>query len=185
MKRVLILFASNHGQTRTIAFALQRELRELGIEVVTRDAAAAANELPALGGFDAVVLGSRIQYGRHAPAIIAYIRTHRDALAQMPTMFFSVSMAAANGGDDPNGYLDTLFSAVGWRPRMAVAIGGALPYRRYNFLLRFMMKRIARAAGHSTDTTTNHEYTRWDQVRALAPAILELAGTPWRASHAS
>lgn len=183
VKRILILFASNHGQTRAIAFALERELRALGADVTVGDAA--ASTVPPPAGFDAVVLGSRIQFGRHAPAMIAYIRTHRDALEELPTLFFSVSMAAANGGSDPNGYLDTLFTAVGWKPRIAVAIAGALPYRRYNFLLRFVMKRIARAAGHSTDTTRNHEYTRWDQVHDLAPTILELAGVPRRESHAS
>lgn len=185
VKRALILFASNHGQTRTIAFALQRELVEDGVEVVIRDASAAASELPAPSGFDVVVLGSRIQLGRHAPAMIAYIRTHRDALEQVPTVFFSVSMAAANGGNDPNGYLDTMFSGVGWRPTIAVALAGALPYRRYNFVLRFVMKRIARAGGHSTDTSRNHEYTRWDEVHQLATVIGELAGAPRKAHHAS
>jgi len=183
VKRILILYASNHGQTRTIAFELERELRALGADVAVHDVT--ANELPEPTAFDAVVLGSRIQFGRHAPAMVAYIRTHRAALEQVPTAFFSVSMAAANGGNDPNGYLDTLFSAVGWKPRIAVALAGALPYRRYNFILRFVMKRIARAGGHSTDTTRNHEYTRWDQVHELVTVIGELTSAPRRESHAS
>jgi hypothetical protein len=48
-------------------------------------------------------------------------------------------------------------------------------YRKYNFLLRMIMKRIAQRAGASTDTSRDHVFTAWrdldDLVRKLVEAV--------------
>jgi menaquinone-dependent protoporphyrinogen oxidase len=163
MQRALIVFASSHGQTREIANKIAGRLRDRGLVVVVADAGEPAH-LPAPAGFDLVIAGSRIQFGRHSSSVLAYLRQYRDALEAMPTAFFSVSMAAANKGDDPNGYLAATFDGLGWRPALTAAIAGALQYRKYNWLLRFVMRRIARAGGHSDDTSMDHFYTDWHQV---------------------
>jgi len=106
--------------------------------------------------------------------LLDYIEVHREALENRPTGFFSVSMAAAprdSGaapGPDPSGYMTHMFEQVGWHPSEAVAFAGGLPYRRYNWILRFVMKRISKAAGHTTDTTRNHVFTDYAQVEELA-----------------
>lgn len=49
-------------------------------------------------------------------------------------------------------------------------------YLKYNFAVRFVMKRIAREVGEPTDTSRNYEFTDWaglDQaVNELAQSIL-------------
>lgn len=171
MNRLLVLYASHFGQTRAIAHAIVERLRELGDHVEIADADA-SDLLPSPDNFDAVVAGSRIELGRHAPAIATYLRKHRDRLQRIPTAFFSVSMAASTPkSTDPNGYLATFFDDLGWKPTVSVAIGGALPYRKYNWFLRFVMQRISRAAGHETDTSKNHEFTDWTAVRTFADDV--------------
>jgi len=174
MKRVLIIYASSHGQTLAITNVLVRELRSLGFEVTARSALG-RNRLPPPDDFDAIVLGSRVQFGRHAPAIVGYLHQYGGVLRTMPTAFFSVSMAATNGSTDPNGYLDATLAPLGWRPNVAAAIAGGLPYRQYNWALRFVMKQISKNAGHTTDTSRDHVFTNWDQVRVLATDIATLA----------
>ena len=178
MSRLLVLYASHYGQTRAIALRIAERLREHGAHVDMFDARF-TQQVPPPDGFDAVILGSRIELGRHAPCIVEYMRTHREALERMPTCFFSVSMAAASGTSiDPNGYLGVLFDKLGWRPTRTIAFAGALPYRKYNWLTRFILKRISRAAGRTTDTTKNHEFTDWDAVAAFADdAYALLPGT--------
>jgi menaquinone-dependent protoporphyrinogen oxidase len=173
MSSALIAYASNHGHTFAIADALARELRSLGLEVTTRNAL--DGDLPRPDGFDVVVLGSRIELGRHASAIVGYLQQYGAVLRTMPTAFFSVSMSASNGGADPNGYLDSTFARLGWRPTVTAAIAGGLPYRQYNWLLRFVMKQIAKRAGHTTDTSRDHVFTDWNQVHGLATDIATLA----------
>jgi menaquinone-dependent protoporphyrinogen oxidase len=61
---------------------------------------------------------------------------------------------------------------TGWRPVETKMVAGALPYSRYNWLKRWMMKRIVRKAGGDTDTARDYEYTDWDDVRAFATSCL-------------
>jgi menaquinone-dependent protoporphyrinogen oxidase len=170
MRRILIVFASSHGQTRQIARTLAARFEAAGHLVELADAAVA---VPEPRGFDAVVIGSRVQFGKHAPAIVRYVQAHRAALATLPTAFFSVSMSAAQAGasEDPNGYLAQFFAATGWQPGCAEAIGGALRYRQYNWILRRVMTWLAKRGGHATDTSRDHVYTDWAAVTRFADHI--------------
>jgi len=173
VSRVLIVYASAHGQTRAIADAIADRLRQRDHVVELGDAAAGMWGLPPPDDYDAVVLGSRVQLGRHAPAIAEYVRLHRSALFDVATAFFSVSMSAAQRGKgtDPNGYIRRFFEDNAWHPMRWVAFAGALRYRRYGRVLRLVMKLIARAGGHSTDTSRDHDYTDWAAVSDFADAI--------------
>jgi menaquinone-dependent protoporphyrinogen oxidase len=173
MQRALIIYASSNGQTREVAHRIADRLHERAFTVVVADTGQPLH-LPSPVGFDLVIIGSRIQFGRHSSSVIAYLHQYRKELEATATAFFSVSMAAANGGDDPNGYLATMFESVGWRPPLTTAIGGALVYRKYNVLLRFIMKRIAKAGGHATDTSRNHVYTDWARVTDFADRAIAL-----------
>src|SRR5438067_2060670 len=111
MSRVLILYASHYGQTRAIAEHIAQRLRLRDHDVDLVDAGATADRLPPPEDYDVVVLGSRVELGRHGSDVLEYIRAHRDELAKMPTAFFSVSMSASrmNAGDDPSGYMMSTF----------------------------------------------------------------------------
>ena len=179
MPRVLILYATHHGQTRTVAMAIAQHLRTRG-HVVELGDVRDWQRLPPPEDFDAVVLGSRVEVGRHAPELLAYITSRRAALCRVPTAFFSVSMAAAkpDAGPDPEGYLARTFTQLGWHPVLATAFAGGLPYRSYNWFIRLVMKQIARSKGAPTDTSQNHELTDWSAVTAFADKVAYIAGGP-------
>jgi menaquinone-dependent protoporphyrinogen oxidase len=175
MAAILLLYASHFGQTRAIATRIADRLRDAGHDVDLVDAR--SKHVPPVEDYDLVVMGSRVELGRHASEIHNYMASNAAELAARPTVVFSVSMSAARpaSGPDPNGYLGTLFEDVGWTPSRAVAFGGALPYRKYNFLLRWIMKRISKSGGHTTDTSKNHEFTDWTAVDKLADNIAAMA----------
>ena len=54
-------------------------------------------------------------------------------------------------------------------------VAGALPYTKYGWLKRMMMKRIVAKAGGDTDTTRDYEYTDWIDLRNFARDFAELA----------
>jgi menaquinone-dependent protoporphyrinogen oxidase len=64
--------------------------------------------------------------------------------------------------------------AAGWAPELTASFAGAVTYTQYNPLLRWMMRRISRREGGSTDTSRDHEYTDWAQVATFATAFAEL-----------
>ncbi len=183
MPRALIAYASHYGQTRTIAERIADRLRARDVTVDVIDLCGrGASPGPPPTSYELVVVGSRIETGRHASEAIAYLRAHLDLLERVPTAVFSVSNAAARAGAgrDPNGYLAALFDDLSWTPTRSVAFAGALPYRRYNWLLRFVMKRISRSAGLTTDTTRNHEMTDWGAVERFADELVTLISSPSR-----
>jgi menaquinone-dependent protoporphyrinogen oxidase len=177
MSRILIAYASSYGQTRKIADAIAADLRNSGHVVELADAL--ASPPPPVQDYDAVVLGSSVQFGHHAKPIRAYITENRAELGQVPSYFFSVSMSAAGShAPDPDGYLEKLFAATQWHPRQAIAIAGGLPYRKYGFVLRQIMKLISRRGGQATDTRRDHEYTDWAQVGRFSTSIAADLGPP-------
>ena len=95
-------------------------------------------------------------------------------LERPPSAFFSVSLAA--NGDLPNAeaYVENFVQQTGWRPSKVGLFSGALLYRQYGFLKRYMMKRIVRdKPGMSIDTSRDYVYTDWDQVNRFAEDFVE------------
>lgn len=174
MSRILVIYATHYGQTRKIAETLARDLRDHGFTV---ELANVASKLPPTPqGFDGVVIGSRIELGHHAAEVVTYVRAHREALLTVPTAFFVVCNAAArpDAGPDPSGYAQSFYDAVGWRPTISTVFAGALAYREYNIILRFIMKRIAKSTGNPTDTSRDHDLTDWVRVTRFADDIARL-----------
>lgn len=169
---VLIVFETGEGQTAKIAQVLSERLRELGRSVALHR----AGELPAglqPSAYRFALIGDSIHAGGFHRPLRRFVRTHRAALTAMPHAAFLVSMSAAQ--QDPverRRALDEVHAhfhrQTGWHPEVQIDIAGALMYRAYNPLVRWIMRRIARQAGGQTDTSRNWEYTDWEQVDALA-----------------
>jgi len=168
--RILLVYASHFGQTFAIASRIAQRLRDIGHHVELANADAGIRMLPPPDDYDAVILGSRIEYQHHDRKLVDYIRVYRDALTRMPTGFFSVSMAAATPSPDgdPAHYLAGLFEGTGWHPTEATAFAGALAYRRYGWFTRQLMRAISKRKGGTTDTSRDHVFTDWTAVLAFA-----------------
>ena len=93
--RILLVYATRHGSTREVADAVAGELRAGGNEVDVR----AAAEAPGPAGYDAVVVGGPMIMGWHREAA-RYVKTHRGALAQLPTALFITAASLTDDGAD-------------------------------------------------------------------------------------
>ena len=75
--------------------------------------------------------------------------------------------------------IQTFVQETGWTPSHIFPVAGALMYRQYNPLLRFIMRMIAKSEGASTDTSCNIEYTDWDALdRYLVEWMIETDRAP-------
>jgi menaquinone-dependent protoporphyrinogen oxidase len=178
MSRILVIFGTHFGETCVIATRIAKRLREHGHEVDVLDAHLGTEHAPP-ADYDAVILGSRVEFGRFSNEVLHYVRTYRALLDDIPTAFFSVSMAAADGpqgiGHDPSGYLAAMTDELGWQPGVSAAFAGGLPYRKYNWFLRQVMRRINRS--RTTDTSRNHVFTDNAAVDAFADRIASVLAT--------
>lgn len=194
MKPVAVLYSTREGQTQRISEHVAAGLRGRGLDA----AASNVRERDAgsdLDAYAAVVLAASVHAGRHEREMIELARTHRERLDGMPNAFLSVTLSEAGAERtgataeerarstaDVKKMIDRFVQDTGWHPKRIVPVAGALRYTRYNFLVRFVMKRIARAAGGSTDTSRDQEYTDWraldDFVTAFADEVKSQARAP-------
>ncbi len=65
---------------------------------------------------------------------------------------------------------------TGWEPSRVKIVAGALPYSRYNWITKWVMRRIARKAGRETDPHQDYEYTDWEDLRRFAAEFARETG---------
>lgn len=168
MSRVLVLYGTGHGQTRKIALALSDALRASHLDV---DVLNAAEADPDPGAYASVIVAGPVRAGGYPRAVRRWVKRHVDALPGRPTAFVSVCLGVLEKSPKTDavlaGIMTKFFEETGWRPTVTKIFAGALPYTRYNFLIRWIMRRIVARAGGDTDTSRDYEYTDWKDVAAF------------------
>jgi menaquinone-dependent protoporphyrinogen oxidase len=185
VKPVGVFYATREGQTRRIAEHVAASLRQRGLEATIHDVA--TQPAAKLNKYGSAIVAGSVHAGGHEAELIRFVRNNVVDLEQLPSAFLSVTLseAGAERSDttpaeharfvaDVQKVIDRFFEDTGWHPRYVKPVAGALLYTRYNFLVRLVMKRIARKAGGSTDTSRDHEYTDWI---ALDQFVSEFAET--------
>ena len=179
--RILIVYASSYGQTAKIARRMSDMLRDRGLEVTVENAREPSGVR--LADFDGVIVGASLIARGHQPAVRDFIRASIATLNGVPSAFFSVCASAGSrfpaNREAAVRLRDAFLGQMGWEPDLRASIAGAINFTRYNFLLRWYMKRASAMNGGSTDTSRDHEYTDWEQVdRFAADFAGMLARTP-------
>ena len=173
--KILIVYGTTHGQTAMIAAFLQLTLERRGCQVVVSNVKEPPT--PPLDQFDGVIVGASVIARGHQPAVAEFIRDNVALLNAMPSAFFSVSASAGSSRDAGRAaarrLLDDFLTEVRFHPDISECIAGAIKYTKYNFLLRWYMKKASRMNGGSTDTSRDHEYTDWAQVEAFSRQFAE------------
>ncbi|MHB0958266.1 MAG: menaquinone-dependent protoporphyrinogen IX dehydrogenase [Pirellulaceae bacterium] len=174
MPRILIAYDTTEGQTRKVTQHVSDAIARSGQEVQVID----IRRLPTgftLDGYDAIVIGASIHLGKHSRQLSQFVGRHIARLNVVPSGFFSVSLSAAGSEKeraDASRFVEEFLTQSGWNPAIRATVAGGLRYREYNFLKRWMMKKIARSGGKDTDTSKNHEYTDWAAVDRFVSRFL-------------
>lgn len=164
--KVLILYASTHGQTEKIASKLAVSMGLNDLDVVTKDIHENAGETP--DGYDAIVLAASIHAGHHQREMVNWVHRNIDGLAARPNAFVSVSLSSAEEDEESRAeelkYIEDFTRDTRWYPDHTEPVAGALLYREYNPFTRTLMKLIMKKGGHPTDASHDYEYTDWDAL---------------------
>ena len=175
MARILLAYSTVDGQTRRICERVQGLLQDAGHAVTLASLGAA--EPPDAGGFDKVVIGASIRYGKHRPEVFDFIRRQQGALEARPSAFFTVNAVARKPGKDtPEGspYIRSFRRLTSWRPALVGVFAGRIDYRRYDFVDRQVIRFIMWITHGPTDPQACVEFTDWDNVDAFARRVAAL-----------
>jgi menaquinone-dependent protoporphyrinogen oxidase len=177
MARMLIVYGTGEGQTARIAERIAGVVRDRGHEVALLDVKRAPRD-QTLTGYDIVVVGASVHAGRYPGAVMNFIRRHVVQLLTSPAAFYSVSLSAASDKAEERAEAERrareFVAAAGWEPARLVSFAGALPYTRYNWLMRRWMGFIVGKTGGDADTSRDYEYTDWAAVERFASDLLTL-----------
>ena len=174
MSKILVAYGTSEGQTAKIAEHLAEVIRAQGHDAFPVDISRGA---PAPAGYHGVIVGASVHKGKHQRWVVDYARRNRPALEHLPSAFFSVSLAIQDGTEkgrrEAEGYVETFARETGWYPEKVGLFAGVLAYTKYNFPLRWVMRRIARSKGsRDLDTRRDYVYTDLDAVKRFAEEFL-------------
>jgi menaquinone-dependent protoporphyrinogen oxidase len=179
MSRFLIAYSTTDGHTPRICARLQHVIEGQGHAVIVASLAEA--EALDLNGFDRIVLGASIRYGKHQPQVAQFIARHQAALERCAGALFSVNIVARKPGKnrpDTNPYLRKFLRRIAWKPAHLAVFAGKLDYPRYRPFDRFMIRLIMWMTKGPTDPTAVIEFTDWAQVEAFGRALATPASSP-------
>ena len=175
MARILIAYSTVDGHTRRICERMQRSLEGEGHAVTLASLSAAGR--PDANGFEKVVIGASIRYGKHRQEVFDYIEGNRQALAAKPSAFFTVNAVARKPGKDvPDGnpYVKSFRRLTPWRPPLVGVFAGKIDYRSYGFVDRQVIRFIMWLTKGPTDPQACVEFTDWENVDAFSRRVAAL-----------
>jgi menaquinone-dependent protoporphyrinogen oxidase len=165
--RALVLYGTTDGQTRKIAEAIGRTLRSQGLEATVADARSADSTVRP-DDYAVVFVAASVHASGYQRPVIRWVRSHADALGARPTAFVSVCLGVLQHEPAVDqalaGILRRFLDSTGWEPTRTKIVAGALPYTKYWWLKRLMMRRIVAKAKGDTDTSRDYEYTDWGDL---------------------
>lgn len=178
MARILILFGTTDGHTAKVAHAVAQTLESEGcrVDVVNaREGTADVTPEP----YDGVIVAASVHIGSFQKPVMRWVTRHAVALDAKPTAFLSVCLGILEHDpkvrEDLDAIVGKFLNATRWHPTQRHFVAGATPFTKYNFIKRWIMKRMAAKAGGGTSTNRDIEYTDWNDLRAATRSFARLA----------
>jgi menaquinone-dependent protoporphyrinogen oxidase len=174
--RAAVFFATREGQSERVADHIAHDLRTRGIDTDVVDVKHVHGEFDWFG-YDAAFVVASVHLGHHEKEMVEFVRRSKRELERLQAPFLSLTLSAA-GAELPDNppqvreaahadaerMIDGFVNETGWRPEHALTVAGALAYTRYNFFVKWVMKRIAHKAGFDGPATRDYEFTNWPSV---------------------
>ncbi len=172
---ILIVYGTTEGQTRKIATFMADRIRDRGETVTLIDSTGLPKGLD-IDGFDAVIAAGSVHNGRHQASLFQFAHDRLAALQAKPSAFVSVSLSMASDEKedrlDAAACVDRFLLAAEWKPTVTHLVAGAIRYSQYDFFKSWILRMIASTKGASTDTSQDHEFTDWKDLKAFVDAFL-------------
>lgn len=158
-KRILLAYASATGTTVGVAQAIAQTLSGRGFGVDLRP----IKEDPQVDGYQAVLVGSAVQFGNWLPEAIEYVKNHQEALERVPLGLFCVHIR--NTANDAQSRRNRLAYLDGVRTLVQPAAEGFFPGRFDRQGAALLLPGLLARFVPTTDLRN------WDKIRAWSQTV--------------
>lgn len=155
--KVLVVYATKTGCTKTIAEDIAETLKGQGADVSIADASAAQSP----SGFDAVVIGSGVRAGRWHKSASEWVVRNADALRVMPVAMFTCGLMIRKGKEKENevrAYTDALLASSGIKPVSIGLLPGWFEPGQFGWGERTILKLMKTPQGDFRDKSKTKEW---------------------------
>ena len=175
MAKILILYSTTDGHTKKICLKIQSVAERYGykVKLVSIDDA----YLEGLDGFDKIVVGASIRYGKHNKKVFDFVTRNKKLLEDKVSAFFSVNVVARKpdkNKPDNNPYVINFLKRVSWKPDEVAVFAGKIDYQKYSFLDRLAIRLIMYITKGPTNSKTVAEFTNWEQVEEFGRNVSKM-----------
>jgi len=163
-RKILIAYASEFGTTSEVAVAIGDVLCQEGNTVETKWVKNVKN----LNDYDAVIIGSAIQYDCWMPEAAEFVTANQDTLRKLPVAYFFtclvLSMQNEKAEKKAMTISDKLYALVPQvKPVSVGRFAGVLDYSKMSFFTLLFFKVMLSILG-----VKEGDYRDWDAIRAWA-----------------
>ncbi len=169
INRVLICYGTRYGSTTEVVQEMSQTARELGVQVdvvnLEKD-----TPFPEPDGYDLVIVGSGIRAGQWKKEPLEFIEQKLKSLSKTKVALFVVSGYAGNPdkvAEAQSEYLDSMPEKYpGLSPISTALIGGVFEFKKYNLVIRALVKNIVKSQMPPSEKIPERiDFRDWDMIR--------------------
>ncbi|MFX1605563.1 MAG: flavodoxin domain-containing protein [Promethearchaeota archaeon] len=169
MNKVLIVYGTRYGSTAEVVQEMSNTARKLGAQVDAINLEKGTS-FPEPEEYDLVIIGSGIRTGQWKKEPLKFIEQKLESLSRTKVALFVVSGYAGNPdrvAEAQAEYLDSIPEKYpGLSPISTALIGGMFEFKRYNLVIRALVKSIVKnQLPPGEELPEKIDFRDWDMIR--------------------
>lgn len=162
---VHIIYATTEGHTGKVVTFISDKLSEQGHGVSPYNAGS-GQERSKIAQFDKIIVAGSVHSGKHQEALELFVYANRDELQKLPTLFLSVSMAAAfeDSRKDAKRYIKEFQEKTIWHPSRHLLVAGAVRHSDYGYYEEAALQYGDLAKHAFAELKEDKDFTDWDAL---------------------
>ncbi|MFW9869787.1 MAG: flavodoxin domain-containing protein [Candidatus Thorarchaeota archaeon] len=168
MEKILICYGTRYGSTTEVVREMSKTAKELGaqVDVVNLEK---GPPFPAPEDYDLVIIGSGIRQGQWKNEPLEFIEQKLEQLSRTNVALFVVSGYAGNPdrvAEAQAEYLDSMPEKYpGLSPISTALIGGVFEFKKYNLVIRALVKNIVKSQmPPGEEIPEKIDFRDWDMI---------------------
>ena len=176
-KRVLICYGTRYGSTTDVVQEMSKTAREFGAQVDTVNLEK-GTPFPEPADYDLVIIGSGIRTGQWKREPLEFIEQKLESLSKTKVALFVVSGYAGNPdkvAEAQTEYLDSMPEKYpGLSPISTALIGGVFEFKKYNLVVRALVKNIVKSQLPPGEKVPEKvDFRDWDMIRDWITGLVQ------------